>query len=145
MPGILEFDNVTRSYIQGRPVLKGVTFSVSEGEVLGLLGRNGAGKTTLIRIAIGMLHPHGGSVRVLGLSLTRDFVEVKKRIGYVSEDQVLPPASSIKELISFHRYLFPQWDNQQERQILDRFNLSPKSTIMRLSKGESRAVSLLCA
>jgi len=82
---------------------------------------------------------------VFGLSPTRDPVEVKKRIGYVSEDQVLPPASSIEELISFHRYLFPQWDSQLEQQILERFGLSQKSTIARLSKGESRAVSLLCA
>jgi ABC-2 type transport system ATP-binding protein len=145
MPGIIEFNNVTRSYRQGRPVLKGVTFSVSENEVVGLLGRNGAGKTTLIRIAVGMLHPHGGKVRVFGLSPTRDSVEVKKRIGYVSEDQVLPPGSSIEELISFHRYLFRQWDRQLEQQILQRFDLSPRSQIMRLSKGESRAVSLLCA
>jgi ABC-2 type transport system ATP-binding protein len=145
MSGILEFDNVTRSYIAGRPVLRGVTFSVSEGEVVGLLGRNGAGKTTLIRIALGILHPHGGGVRAFGLSPTEAPVAVKKRIGYVSEDQALPPGSSIEELISFHRYLFPQWDSQLERQILERFHLSRQSRIMRLSKGESRAVALLCA
>ena len=58
--------------------------------MVGLLGRNGAGKTTLIRIAMGMLYPHGGSVRVFGLSPIEDPVAVKKRVGYVAEDQVLP-------------------------------------------------------
>ncbi len=55
---ILDFQNISRSFQKGIPVLKGVTFSMHEGEVLGLLGRNGAGKTTLIRIAMGMLFPH---------------------------------------------------------------------------------------
>ncbi len=53
MSYILEFSGVSRSYKKGTPVLDGVTFSVTEGEVVGLLGRNGAGKTTLIRIAMG--------------------------------------------------------------------------------------------
>jgi ABC-type cobalamin/Fe3+-siderophores transport system ATPase subunit len=45
---------------------------MNEGEVVGLLGRNGAGKTTLIHIAMGLLYPHGGSVRVFGVSPTEE-------------------------------------------------------------------------
>lgn len=106
MTSVLEFNNISRSYRKGVPVLDGVTFSVAPGEVVGLLGRNGAGKTTLIRIAMGMLFPHGGSVRVFGLSPTDEPVAVKKRVGYVAEDQVLPARLTIAELIDFHRYLF---------------------------------------
>ena len=103
MTSVLEFSNISRSYRKGVPVLDGVTFSVAPGEVVGLLGRNGAGKTTLIRIAMGMLFPHGGSVRVFGLSPTEEPVAVKKRVGYVAEDQVLPARLTIAELIDFHR------------------------------------------
>ena len=88
-------------------MLNGVTFNMAEGETIGLLGRNGAGKTTLLRIAMGMIYPHGGSVRVFGLSPTEQPVAVKKRVGYVAEDQVLPCGSTIGELVAFHRYLFP--------------------------------------
>src|ERR1019366_2805654 len=87
MTPILEFHNIERSFRKGVPVLNGVTFSMGEGEVLGLLGRNGSGKTTLIRIAMGMLFPQAGTVRVFGLSPTDDPVAVKKRIGYVAEEQ----------------------------------------------------------
>jgi len=43
----------------------------------------------------------------------------RRRIGYVSEDQVLPPGSSVAEIIALHRYLFPSWDTQMERELLD--------------------------
>ena len=78
MTPVLEFLDIARSYKKDLPVLDGVTFSVNEGEVVGLLGRNGAGKTTLIRIAMGMLYPHRGSVRVFGRSPT-------ERSGYREE------------------------------------------------------------
>jgi ABC-2 type transport system ATP-binding protein len=127
MTPILEFHNIVRAFQQGSPVLDDVSFSMQPGEVVGLLGRNGAGKTTLINIAMGMLFPQAGSVRVFGLSPTEDPVAVKKRVGYVSEDQVLPPGSSIAELIALHRYLFPDWDTAMEREILDRFRLSVRA------------------
>ena len=145
MSTILEFDNIVRAYKKGVPVLNGVSFGLAEGEVVGLLGRNGAGKTTLIRIAMGLLYPQKGGVHVFGLSPTDDPVAVKQRIGYVSEDQILPGGSSIAELIGFHRYLFPRWDVDLERQLLDRFGLSRTAKIKRLSKGEARQVALLCA
>jgi ABC-2 type transport system ATP-binding protein len=145
MTPILEFRDIVRSFKRGVPVLNGVTFSLEAGEVAVLLGRNGAGKTTLIRIAMGMLFPHGGSVRVFGASPTEDPVAIKRRIGYVAEDQVLPPGSSIAELIALHRYLFPRWDGALESQLLERFALSPAARIKHLSKGQARQVALLCA
>lgn len=145
MSSVLEFVDVSRSYKKGTPVLDGVTFSMTEGEVVGLLGRNGAGKTTLIRIAMGMLYPHAGSVRVFGISPTEDPVTIKKRVGYVAEDQILPPRMKIAELIAFHRYLFPHWNDALERQLLDRFALSPGAKVNQLSKGQARQAALLCA
>jgi len=146
MTPILEFQNISRSFKKGVPVLNGVTFSMAKAEVVGLLGRNGAGKTTLIRIAMGMLFPHEGTVRVFGLSPTEDPVAIKKRIGYVAEEQVLPVGSTIAELIALHRYLFPSWDPALERQLLDRFGLANTTAkIKHLSKGQARQVALVCA
>ncbi len=145
MTPVLEFLNVCRSFKKGAPVLDGVSFSVAEAEVVGLLGRNGAGKTTLIHIAMGLLSPQGGAVRVFGISPSEDPVAVKRRVGFVSEEQVLPPRSTVGELIAFHRYLFPSWDETLERQLVDRFSLSRSAKIQTLSKGQARQVALLCA
>ena len=138
MTPLLDFRGIVRCFKRNVPVLNGVTFAMQAGEVAALLGRNGAGKTTLIRIAMGMLFPHAGCVRVFGASPTADPVAIKRRIGYVAEDQVLPPGSSIAELIALHRYLFPRWDGALESQLLDRFALSPGSRIKHLSKGQAR-------
>jgi len=145
MTPVLEFLNVSRSFQKGVPVLDGVSFSIAEGEVVGLLGRNGAGKTTLIHIAMGLLSTQSGAVRMFGVSPFEDPVAVKRRIGFVSEEQVLPPRSSLAELIAFHRYLYGRWDEALERQLLDRFALAPSSRIHRLSKGQARQAALLCA
>jgi ABC-2 type transport system ATP-binding protein len=145
MTSVLEFQAVSKSYGKKAPVLHGINLSIQEGEVVGLLGRNGAGKTTLIRLVMGMLCPDSGSIMIFGISPMEDPVAVKKRIGYVSEDQILPERSTIAELIAFHRYLFKDWDRSLESRLINRFCLPLNSTIKALSKGQARQVALLCA
>ena len=142
---VVEFVNIHRAYKKGRDVLKGVTFSIEPGEVVGLLGKNGAGKTTLIRIAMGMLEAQQGEVRIFGMDPREKPIEVKQRIGYVSEDQVLPPFLRVGEVIDLHRGLFPDWDNDMALRLSERFGLSPRERIRSLSKGQARQVALLCA
>jgi len=141
----IEFDSIHRAYKRNVDILRGVTFSVEAGEVVGLLGKNGAGKTTLIRIAMGMLEAQQGRARVLGLDPRKDALEVKRRVGYVSEDQILPEFMTVGDVIRLHRGLFPTWDEGLEKRLRERFELSPKSKIKTLSKGQARQVALLCA
>jgi len=63
--------------------VRGVTFSVEQGELFGLLGPNGAGKTTTIKMLITLLIPTSGTASVLGYDVVKDAREVRKRIGYV--------------------------------------------------------------
>ncbi len=142
---IVEFSNVHRAYKKDRDVLKGITFAIEQGEVVGLLGKNGAGKTTLIRIAMGMIEAQKGSVRLFGLDPRRNPLEVKRRVGYVSEDQVLPPFLRAGEVIELHRGLFSTWDDEMARDLCDRFKIPLHSKIGTLSKGQARQVALLCA
>jgi ABC-2 type transport system ATP-binding protein len=142
---VLTFEGIHRAYEQGEDVLAGVSFSVRRGEVVGLLGRNGAGKTTLIRIAMGMLEPQRGAVRVFDLDPRTRPVEVKRRTGYVSEDQILPPFLTVAEVIDIHRGLFPTWDDSLGLDLLSRFAIPPRSRVRNLSKGQARQVALVCA
>jgi ABC-2 type transport system ATP-binding protein len=142
---VLEFQNIHRAFRRGTDVLKRISFSIEAGEVVGLVGRNGAGKTTLIRIAMGMIEAQQGSVRLFGLDPRKDALEVKRRIGYVSEDQILPEFLTVAEVIRLHRGLFPGWDESMEREIRERFRLSPGTRMHALSRGQARQVALLCA
>jgi ABC-2 type transport system ATP-binding protein len=62
-----------------------LTMSVDEGEIFGFLGSNGAGKTTAIRVFCGLLKPTSGLAKVLGIDVTDDPEEIKRRIGYMSQ------------------------------------------------------------
>jgi len=142
---VLALSDIHRSFHPGVPVLNGVDLGVDAGEVVGLLGRNGAGKTTLIHIAMGMLQQHEGTVEVFGLDPHRQPVEVKRRVGFVSENQNLPAFLRVREVIELHRGLFDSWDDDMAQRLIERFELRMGARIKTLSKGQARQVALLCA
>lgn len=82
-------------------VVKGITFTVPRGEVLGFLGPNGAGKTTTMRMITGFLPPTSGSVSVCGSSVTDSPVEAKKMIGYLPENAPAYHSMTVRDFLSF--------------------------------------------
>ena len=140
---ILEIDNVSRGY-GGKDVLSRITFTVAQGEVIGLLGRNGAGKTTLIRLVMGMLAPRDGAVRVFGMDPRDNAVEVKRRIGYVAEDQELPDFLRVREVVAMYRQLFTGWDEAMANDLIRKFELPPDRK-SRISAGGRPARWPCCA
>ncbi|MFP4323406.1 MAG: ABC transporter ATP-binding protein [Anaerolineales bacterium] len=76
--------------------LRGISFQVAEGEIVGLLGPNGAGKTTAIKILTGYLHPDAGHVSVDGLDVLTQPREAQARIGYLPENTPLYPTMTVQ-------------------------------------------------
>ena len=97
---LVEVEEVGREF-HGRWVLRDVSFTVKEGEILGFLGPNGAGKTTTMRIITGYLPPSAGRVRVAGYDVVENPLEVKKRIGYLPENPPLYKELTVKEYLKF--------------------------------------------
>ncbi len=81
--------------------VNGLSFNVHQGEVFGLLGPNGAGKTTTIKLLLGLLEPNEGEMSVFGLNPEREEVEIKRRIGYVSEEPLIFKSLTPKDLFNF--------------------------------------------
>jgi len=84
-----------------RPAVRGVSFSVAEGEAVGLLGPNGSGKSTIFRILTGYFAPSSGSAEVAGCEVTSDASAVRRQVGYVPEDAPLYAHMRTVEFLRF--------------------------------------------
>ncbi|MHA2121115.1 MAG: ATP-binding cassette domain-containing protein, partial [Promethearchaeota archaeon] len=93
--------NQLKKFFGNTKAVNGLTFSVNKGEVFGLLGPNGAGKTTTIKLLLGLLEVDEGEMSVFGLNPERNEVEIKRRIGYVSEEPLIFKSLTPKNLFNF--------------------------------------------
>ncbi len=105
MPAILEVDKLVKKF-GDHVVVKGVSFSVEEGEVFGLLGPNGAGKTTAISMLTGVLEPTDGTARIGGHDIRTDLDAVKKVNGLVPQDLALYPTLSARANLNFFGQIY---------------------------------------
>ncbi len=80
--------------------LQGVSFDITEGEIVGLLGPNGAGKTTIIKILTGYLQPDDGTALIDGRDVLTDTLAVQERIGYLPENAPLYPELSVQNYLA---------------------------------------------
>jgi ABC-2 type transport system ATP-binding protein len=94
----IEIRNVKKRY-QALQALKGVSFSIEEGEFFGLLGPNGAGKTTLISILAGLARADSGNISVLGHDVVRDYRNARRKLGVVPQELVFDPFFSVRETL----------------------------------------------
>ncbi|MGZ9189859.1 MAG: ABC transporter ATP-binding protein, partial [Nitrospira sp.] len=92
---MIEVSELKKSY-GSVEALRGVSFSIPAGQIVGLLGPNGAGKTTIIKILTGYLQPGGGAVFVDGLDVLTHTREVQARLGYLPENAPLYPELSVQ-------------------------------------------------
>jgi ABC-2 type transport system ATP-binding protein len=97
---ILEVDDVRKSY-GALEALKGVSFQVEDGDMFGLLGPNGAGKTTLLSIISTLLEPSAGEVRLLGVRITPNARELRRKIGIVPQELAVYGDLTAQENLAF--------------------------------------------
>jgi ABC-2 type transport system ATP-binding protein len=97
---MIQVENLTKDYGSFRAV-DSVSFNVRKGEVLGFLGPNGAGKSTTMKILTCFLAPTGGSVKVAGLDVYEQSLEVRRRIGYLPEDTPIYRDMTVLEYLEF--------------------------------------------
>jgi ABC-2 type transport system ATP-binding protein len=97
---MIELRDIEKSYGETR-ALKGISFSIPRGEVVGLLGPNGAGKTTAIKIIVGYLLPSAGSATVAGLDVVEQPLAVQERIGYLPENAPLYHDMLVQDYLGF--------------------------------------------
>ncbi len=97
---MIELKNVHKNYGENR-ALRGISFSIQRGEVVGMLGPNGAGKTTALKILVGYLMPTSGTATVAGHNVEAEPLAVQKKIGYMPEKAPLYHDMLVQEYLSF--------------------------------------------
>lgn len=112
----IEVNNLVKKY-GPLEALKGITFSVEEGEVFGLIGPNGAGKTTALRVLSTLLEVTSGNVTIYGYDLVKQSNEVRKIISYLPED-----AGAYKNMkgIEYLRFIADFFSDRNRNQMLER-------------------------
>lgn len=136
---MLEAKNLKKSFGSFEAV-KGISFTVAKGEVLGFLGPNGAGKSTTMRMITGFLPPSSGTATICGCDITADPVGAKRNLGYLPESAPSYRAMAVDEFLSFIAEI-RGFRGAARREAVDRViaqaRLEPvaKKTIETLSKG----------
>jgi len=114
---MIEVASLTKRYA-GRTAVSDISFAVGRGEIVGLLGPNGAGKSTTMRILACYLAATSGTVRVAGLDVFRQSDEVRRRIGYMPENNPLHHDMRVREYLKFRARL-KGLDRRRSRERVD--------------------------
>jgi ABC-2 type transport system ATP-binding protein len=143
---MIEVANLTKRYT-GHTAVSDMSFTVSRGEIVGLLGPNGAGKSTTMRILSCYLPATSGTVRIAGLDVYTQSDEVRRRIGYMPENNPLHPDMRVREYLKFRARLKglsrPQ-SRQRADVVMEQCGLTEvgRRIIGQLSKGYRQRVGL---
>lgn len=128
--------------------LKGISFTVAEGEIFGFIGPDGAGKTTLFRIMTTLMFPDEGNMSVLGLDVVSDFKQLRKKIGYMPGRFSLYQDLSVEENLNFYATVFGTTVKENYELIADIYShIEPfkKRLAGKLSGGMKQKLALSCA
>src|SRR5437868_12115921 len=127
-----------------------INLSVNRGSFFGFLGPNGAGKSTTIKMLTGLLAPTSGTLQVLGFDISKQPMEVKRRIGVVPEDLNLFERLTGAEMLAFTGRMYglrKEKIAQRSRELLELMELQdePRKLIIEYSHGMKKKLSLACA
>jgi ABC-2 type transport system ATP-binding protein len=146
MEPMIEVRELTKRYAKYTAV-NDISFEVARGEIVGLLGPNGAGKSTILRILSGFMPATSGTVRIGGYDVFHDADEVRRRIGYMPENNPLHMEMRVREYLKFRarlKGLGRTRTRERVAKVLEQCDLKDvqKRIIGQLSKGYKQRVGL---
>jgi ABC-2 type transport system ATP-binding protein len=138
MDKLLEVKEVVKS-IENKSILKGLTFSLDKGKVLGVMGPNGSGKTTLLNSIFGFLRVNSGEIKIDGANVG---VETKKIVSYLQDKCTFPKWMKVKDVINYYEKFFEDFNKEKMEDLLSKMKLQQNTKIKQLSKGMNEKLSL---
>jgi ABC-2 type transport system ATP-binding protein len=123
--------------------LRDCTLRIPIGCVTGLVGPNGAGKTTLLHLAMGLLTPTNGLVKVLGYHPSMEARKVLSRVGFIAQEHPLYKTFSVEEMLTIGRKLNTNWDQNLALKRLKQLGIPLRRPTGKLSGGQQSQVALI--
>lgn len=148
---MIKINNISKSYKNGKepfPALRGVSFSVQEGELFGLIGPDGAGKTSMLRILTTLLLPDSGKATLNGFDTIKDYKNIRQITGYMPGKFSLYQDLSVEENLEFFATIFKTTISENYHLIKDIYGqIEPFKTRKagKLSGGMKQKLALSCA
>lgn len=136
---LLEIKDLSK-FFDKKEVLKSVNLKVSEGKIVGLLGKNGAGKTTLIKLINDLLTPTTGDILVKGNKVG---IESKKIISYLPERTYLNKSMRVIDVLNYFKDFYDNFDKDKALKLLKDLDLDVNEKISKMSKGMQEKVQLV--
>ena len=115
--------------------LKGISFDVPQGAIVGFIGRNGAGKSTTLKSVLGLVHPDGGTVRVFGMDYAANEAAIRQRLGVVLGGIDFYPKKKLRIITDVTRRFYGNWDEEKYRHYLELFAIDEDKRVDQLSSG----------
>lgn len=140
---MIEVNNVSFE-IDGKKILKDINLKIPEGKIYGIIGPNGVGKTTLLRCLTGIYETTNGEV-LYDSENVYDNPKVKEVIGYVADENIMHPNFRVRDVIKFHKYSYPMFDEEKFKKLNEIFKISENCFIFQLSKGMKMRLSIMLA
>lgn len=143
---MIKVSNLTKSF-DGFLALDGLQLHVPKGSIYGLVGPNGAGKTTAIKHIVGVMRQNSGDVLVCDSPIYENLA-VKQKIVYIPDDVFFFPSYTIKDMKSFYRTVYPEWNEERFERLASVFELDTSMRVQKLSKGMQKQAAFwlgICA
>ena len=115
--------------------LKNVSFSLEQGFIMGFIGRNGAGKSTTLKTMLNLMKNDGGEVKLCGLSMPKDEIEIKNQVGYVFGGVDFYPEAKISKITNVTKSFYREWNDSLYKELCDRFEIDQNKKFKQLSAG----------
>ena len=129
-----------------REAVGGVSFTIQDGEILGLVGENGAGKSTTLKLLMNAIPRDGGEISILGTdNRSPDFLRTKEDIGVVLDEACFPEIITPKELGKIMGFTYANWDKAQYENYLTRFRIPPDKKFKEFSRGMKMKLAIAVA
>lgn len=142
---ILQVEEISKTFSNGKKALNNVSFSLSHGQILGVVGENGAGKTTIIRCILNSLIPETGKVLFFGKESSRKQFELRQKIGAVYDENCFFDRFTPDNISSIMKKIYIDWDPEKFISYRQRFNIPANTVIGSMSKGTQVKLCLAVA